>query len=207
MARKFNLDPSKFTDEQLYEIRRGEEQSVPVEFYANPHFTAREMAAYRSVLETALEFQASPDGHYVATDYGPEEVTYGFKSESNYEKYPDRICYVPENWDFQTDGPGYTANDILDLCGGDKDKADMVFALCDWQHPSTVLDEWGTDDSKALVEKKQEKIQKLESEIEGIRSQIHKNMPASLEDRIAAADLRRGAGTQKGAAPERDIQH
>ena len=35
----------------------------------------------------------------------------------------------------------YTAQDFIDICGGDKDKAETVFYNCDWQHPSSEFDE------------------------------------------------------------------
>lgn len=199
--------PKRFTEEQLYEIHKGEELSLPVDLYSNPHYTPREMVVYRTMLETASLSQAYPNHRYVVTDYGPEEITFGFKSESNYEKYPDRVCYIPENWDFDQDGSGYTANDILELCGGDKDKADMVFALCDWQHPSTILDGWDADDSLSLVDKKQQKIQKLEGEIQEIRNQLQQEKSPSLSDRISAADQRKIDGSRKITAFDQEIHH
>lgn len=96
--------------------------------------------------------QAYSNSYYVETDNGREILSHGFISASNFKKYPDRVCYVPENWDFEEDGPGITGQDIIDLCDGDKLKAQMVFELCDWQHPSTVLGEWDHDDDVALEE-------------------------------------------------------
>lgn len=76
----------------------------------------------------------------------------GFKDGEIYDKFPDQVCYIPENWDFEEDGPGITANDILEMCDGDKLKAGLVFDLCEWEHPNTVLVRWDEDDDRALAE-------------------------------------------------------
>lgn len=53
------------------------------------------------------------------------------------------ILYTPDNWDAEEhDGlKGVTGKYILDVCSGDYALADRVYALCEWQHPETVLDE------------------------------------------------------------------
>lgn len=86
---------------------------------------------------------------FIETEFGAEELTHGFKSVYNFKNHPERVCYVPEEWDFEEDGPGYTGNDILEECGHPI-KADIIFSLCSWQHPSTVLGEWDMDDEKAF---------------------------------------------------------
>lgn len=95
----------------------------------------------------------------VPTDYGPEEVahlhpdgtvvTLGFKSYSNFENHPDWVCYTPANWNFEN-GLGITGQEFIDMCNGDALKALMIFSLCEWQHPSAVLEEWNQDDEAAL---------------------------------------------------------
>ena len=42
----------------------------------------------------------------------------------------------------------YTAQDIIDICEGDKKKAKRVFYNCDWQHPSTEFTEMETFDEE-----------------------------------------------------------
>ena len=44
----------------------------------------------------------------------------------------------------------------MELCGGDQLKAEMIFSLCDWQHPSTLISEWGPENDTALEEKRAE---------------------------------------------------
>lgn len=67
---------------------------------------------------------------------------------------PD-VIYVPDLWlnDLPADRPATpdeiadilshcrTGDDFLDLCGRDAAMAEALFDWCDWQHPSTVMDE------------------------------------------------------------------
>ena len=41
----------------------------------------------------------------------------------------------------------YTGNDFIDLCDGDVKLAERLFRYCDWQHPSSALNEV-TDDEE-----------------------------------------------------------
>jgi len=175
-ALKPYLDINKFSPEQLTELQRGLDLDLDFFTYANPAYSAEEMLIYRTFLETAKTMGPVATDLYVITDYGPEKLTQGFTSYSNYKKYPDRICYVPENWDFKEDGPGYTAKDILTLCNGDQDLADMVFGLCDWQHPSTILGEWDKDDAIALIQKKEAQINALQEDIIEIRKEFEEDL-------------------------------
>lgn len=194
------INEGKFNKAQLEELQRGLDLDLPVHLYANPTYTAAEMANFRNLLETSVAYQANPKEHYMVTDYGPEEADFGFKSYSNFAHYPDRVCYVPENWDFEEDGPGYTAKDILDLCGGDQDKAEIVFDLCEWEHPSTVLDQWDSDDDLALLEVKERKLQQLQKEIDGLRTELAREglLPQekpSLLQQISSAEEKKAAPT------------
>lgn len=200
----------RFNEEQLDEIRRGLDLDLPVHLYANPHFPAAEMEIYRTFLETARadesdrNYARDKDPHYIVTEYGPEDATYGFKSYTNYAHHPERVCYIPENWDFEEDGPGYTARDILEQCGGDKDKADIVFNLCNWEHPSTVLDQWDHDDDLALARIKEEKVAKLQAEIAQLRRgpELAERKPP-LADRIAGAKSKSTQTSEQTKTPER----
>jgi len=144
------VDLTPFTDEQLSQIHEGRYNDLPVQFYADPFFSPQKMLELRTMLETSRAVLTAMEGvRYVCTDYGPEQLHHWFRSESNFAKYPQRVCYVPENWNFE-DGPGITGQEIVDLCDGDHLKAEMVFNLCDWQFPSTILDEWDREDNAAL---------------------------------------------------------
>ena len=151
------IDYSRFSEEQQKELKIGEVMNLPVQLYANPMYTPEEMHRYRNILQTSLYAINNPEEKVVATHFGPQVVSPGFKSLRNYELYPDSVCYIPENWDFE-DGPGWTAKEILKLCDMDKIKADAIFSLCDWQSPSTVLDEWDKDDDIALLELREEAL-------------------------------------------------
>ena len=144
-----SIDFTKFNEAQHQELRKGIDLDLPVRLYANPCLSAQEMANVRNALETAVYALANPDKHVVITDHGPEELYLGFRSDSNFQDHPERICYVPENWDFD-DGYGYTGNDFLDLCNGDVQKAKQLFDACEWQHPETVLDEWSREMEEEL---------------------------------------------------------
>lgn len=55
----------------------------------------------------------------------------------------EQILYTPHYWDkeLKNGKDGVTGKYILDVCLGDYNLASMVYSLCDWQHPETVLDE------------------------------------------------------------------
>ncbi len=40
----------------------------------------------------------------------------------------------------------YTGQDFIDECGGDVEKAECLFWYCDWQHPSSGVDELADDE-------------------------------------------------------------
>ena len=42
----------------------------------------------------------------------------------------------------------YTGQDFINECGGDKEKAERLFGYCDWQYPSSALDDLADDDEE-----------------------------------------------------------
>ncbi len=42
----------------------------------------------------------------------------------------------------------YTGQDFIDECGGDVEKAERLFWYCDWQHPSSAVDELADDEEE-----------------------------------------------------------
>ncbi len=42
----------------------------------------------------------------------------------------------------------YTGQDFIDECGGDVEKAERLFCYCDWQHPSSAIDEIADDEEE-----------------------------------------------------------
>ena len=73
-----------------------------------------------------------------------------YKNEDAYYNRPDEICYVPE-YGFPEDSSeycgkieevsGYSRNDLMELCNGNRQLCDAVFQCVDWQDPSTWLSE------------------------------------------------------------------
>lgn len=70
----------------------------------------------------------------------------------------DEILYIPDlalngivrfmddkrtNFEYADDvvDNAYTGQDFIDECDGDVEKAERLFWYCDWQHPSSALDE------------------------------------------------------------------
>ena len=43
----------------------------------------------------------------------------------------------------------YTGQDFIDECGGDIEKAERLFHYCDWQHPSSAIDELANDEEES----------------------------------------------------------
>lgn len=60
-----------------------------------------------------------------------------FKSWDAYENRPSAPCYVPELSDTV-----YTAENFLQICKGQKNFADELFAGVDWQHPESLMADW-----------------------------------------------------------------
>ena len=152
---RYNTPEAKqrMTSAQLHEVTEGVKTGIDEKALLRPQLTPSELRNLRAELERDNLRQQFPDKHFEATDQGAVELYPGFKSEPNYADFPDRVCYVPDLWDFDL-GDGVTGKDILTLCNGDVLKAQMVFDRCDWQHPSTVLAEWDHEDDLALEEKR-----------------------------------------------------
>ena len=60
----------------------------------------------------------------------------------------DRPITVPEELE-EVLSQCYTGQDFIDECGGDAEKAEHLFCYCDWQHPSSAIDELADDDEDA----------------------------------------------------------
>ena len=43
----------------------------------------------------------------------------------------------------------YTGQDFIDECSGDAEKAERLFYYCDWQHPSSAIDELADDEEES----------------------------------------------------------
>lgn len=76
-------------------------------------------------------------------DEGGSYKDYGLFKSGDY-----KTCYTREAPESVEDC--LTRRDFLELCGGDALKADIVFGLCDWQYPSTILAAWDEEDEAAL---------------------------------------------------------
>lgn len=77
---------------------------------------------------------------------------YGFKSEAAFDAGDDLVCYIPEYcYDDETlelePDSCYTKADFLELTGDEEEKARELFAAVDWQHPSSLWQEWDEEDS------------------------------------------------------------
>lgn len=149
---------NRMSEAQLHEVAKGTKAGLDEKALLRPELTPEKLSQLRTELYRDLLHSQLPDKHFEATNYGAVELLPGFKSEYNYTNHPDRICYVPELWDFDL-GSGVTGNDILNLCNGDALKAQAVFHRCDWQHPSTILAEWDHEDDLALESIRSEQTQ------------------------------------------------
>lgn len=83
-----------------------------------------------------------------------------YKNFEAFEKKTDEVCYVPELTDEDTVEEGYKYKDFVELaqsfidenedvkeyCEESKTSAEDIatelFQAVDWQHPSTLIDEW-----------------------------------------------------------------
>lgn len=87
----------------------------------------------------------------IRPDYYDDGFTYGniFKNAEAYENDWNAICYAPE-YGFEDEEPdkesfynlfeGFTHNDLLELCYGNREWCDNLFyAQCLWAYPETYL--------------------------------------------------------------------
>jgi len=70
------------------------------------------------------------------------------------------VCYVPESGNAQ-----YRRKDFLKLAGGNEYIAEVIFDLCEWTSPATILDEFDADDGDAFLEQGVPKSKLIELEI------------------------------------------
>ena len=93
---------------------------------------------------------------YLQTYMGFEDIGqgYGYKSVEAWDSdSPDVIVYIPEYCYSETENDEgtritileidscYTKQDFLDITG-DLEKAEDLFESVDWQHPTTLWNEW-----------------------------------------------------------------
>ena len=182
-----SIDFEKFSPEQQTELRKGLDLGLPMQMFANPDFSAEEIRSLRSVLQKTAYAHSEPE-----REDSLKDLYRGFRSEINFQLYPDRVCYVPENWDF-ADGYGYTRNDFLALCNGDPQQAQALFNECEWQHPETILDE---NAREAALELDEDFVPS-----ERIQSVIQR---PSLTQQIASASLRTGTEGAVSNQPVRE---
>ena len=89
---------------------------------------------------------------YIRPDYYDNGLDQGiiFKDAEAYEKYWDAICYVPEYGvsdcepdenGFYHEFDGYTHNDLLDKCNGNRELCDYLFSNLSWTYPDTYMNE------------------------------------------------------------------
>ncbi|MCD8381150.1 MAG: hypothetical protein LUC95_12740 [Lachnospiraceae bacterium] len=60
-----------------------------------------------------------------------------FKDEDAFHNRPDDVCYIPE-----LSNETYSRKDIVSECKGNEELADEVFENLDWQHVSSLLEDW-----------------------------------------------------------------
>ena len=93
--------------------------------------------------------------------FGPGQDCEIFKANKFYPR--DVVIYVPDVFlnHIPLDRPitdpeelgevlsnCYTGQDFIDECQGDAEKAECLFCYCDWQHPSSAIDELADDEEE-----------------------------------------------------------
>lgn len=57
-------------------------------------------------------------------------------------KTEDEIIYIPESaYENEHAKYGYSFKDFLDICDGDRERAEYLFEWVDWQHPDTAYED------------------------------------------------------------------
>lgn len=89
-------------------------------------------------------------------ELGETDNGYVYKNSFAFDKQTDEICYIPElgieGNIITEDTSVYRYSDFLEmatdyvkrnkLSNTPQDMAEQLFECVDWQHPSTLLDEW-----------------------------------------------------------------
>lgn len=75
-----------------------------------------------------------PDGHEIVfVEKGYTEQGFVFKDRNAFMSKSDRICYISEM------DQSYTYKDFLDIAENNKEIAEYLFYMVDWQNPSSLL--------------------------------------------------------------------
>lgn len=61
---------------------------------------------------------------------------------------PRETCITDDEVIDEVESNCYTGDDFVEQCGGDREKAERLFWYCDWQHPSSAMDEGAVDDDE-----------------------------------------------------------
>ena len=94
---------------------------------------------------------------YFKSDNYDDGWTFGYiyKNEEAYIKDWDAICYIPEACfdevgpdedDFAVVSGGYSHNDLLSMCCGNREWCDYLFSQLKWACPETYLNEWDDEE-------------------------------------------------------------
>lgn len=94
---------------------------------------------------------------YFKCDNYDDGWTFGYiyKNEEAYIKDWDAICYIPEACfdevepdedDFAVVSGGYSHNDLLSMCCGNREWCDYLFSQLKWACPETYLNEWDDEE-------------------------------------------------------------
>ncbi len=119
-----------------------------------------EIGQKRTITKTVLRSQLQ-QGHTLndLLAFGPGQDCEIFKADKFY--LGDVVIYVPDvslnhiPLDRPITDPEelaevlsncYTGQDFIDECGGDVEGAEHLFYYCDWQHPSSAVDELADDE-------------------------------------------------------------
>lgn len=116
-----------------------------------------EKIAFGTPLGQLFEFSPGQDCEIFKADHfePTDEILYiPDLALNNIDEYVDYIDEYETAWITQNIlDCCYTGNDFIDLCDGNVEKAVRLFWYCDWQHPSSALDEID-DDEDETPEKK-----------------------------------------------------
>ena len=86
-------------------------------------------------------FSANPEFKLEYTGNG-----FVFKDEIAFNYFHDLVCYVAELEDDEDSLPsektGSSYSDFLEICEGNHELAQELFGEVDWQHPSTLYNDW-----------------------------------------------------------------
>lgn len=113
------------------------------------------------------EFPCPKSNPVFVKDYGgTTDECHVYFDEVAFKYFCDLVCYIPEHGEIDDPEDWTTHNEILEVCEGRADRAASMFEILEWEHPTTLYQQWETngtldEDEDDAEDQKRERIETL----------------------------------------------